>query len=659
MARRLAAIVFTDIAGYTSIAQADEAAALRLLREQEKIVRPLLESHRGRKVKSMGDGLLLEFENALDAVECGVALQRQLYDRNSREGSKPLQLRVGIHLGDVQRQGTDILGDAVNIASRIEPLAEPGGVCLSEQVFAQVRNKVPYTLENLGPKTLKGVRDPVNVYRVMLPWAVEGAAPSPSTYPRIAVLPLTNISPDPRDEYFADGLTEELISMLSQVRGLRVISHTSVNQYKGTSKSVAQIGSELGVASILEGSVRKAGDQLRIAIQLIDTRTDEHRWAETYDRKLENVFAIQADVAERAAGALKVELLRSEREAIEEKPTSDMEAYASFLRAIQLSHSFFAGTTEDTRKVDLKAEGEYEDALRRDPNFSAAMSGLATHLIAVAGITRPPKPLFARARELVTKALELNPNSSDAHTAKANLAMQSDRDWARAEAEFQQAIVLNPSSSGARLWYGYLLDVLQRFPEAKKQTLAAIDLDPLWPLARFQFIAHLDHGGEFDAAVELRKKIYEREPDNVVLRWGLGFSYARAGRPQEALELLESPADVSDLGARTVHAMAMLVLGRPEEFRKLATDLEQGRLPGYFSDPVIAGGYAALGERERAFHFLERDSTEGDRILWANYQELVFDSIRDDPRFVALIRAMGLPTTLGRPLVKLPSASGR
>jgi len=653
MARRLAAIMFTDIAGYTAMTNADEKSALRLLREHDQLARTVVESHRGRKVKSTGDGLLVEFENALDAVECGIDLQRQLHERNSHEGVIPVRIRVGIHLGDVQRRGTDILGDAVNIASRIEPLAEPGGVCLSEHVVSQVHNKLPYKLERLGLKNLKGVREPVAVYRVLMPWAADDASVKRSEYPRIAILPLANISPDPNDEYFADGLTEELISMVSQVRGLRVISHTSVNQYKGTTKSIAQIGSELGVQSVLEGSVRKAGDQLRIAVQLIDTQTDEHRWAQTYDRKFENVFAIQADVAERTAAALKVELLKSEREAIQEQPTSNLEAYESYLRGVQLSHALHAIVLGETKtKLDLDVEKQFEDAIRRDPRFSAAYSALATHLIATAGITRPASALFARARELAPKALELNPNSSDAHTAYANLLMQSDRDWARAEGEFQQALELNPSSSSAHLWYGYLLDTLQRFPEAKKQTLAASDLDPLWSLARVQLIAVHDHAGELEAALELRQKLTERIRESKFARWDLAFGYARLGHTREALELLPSPKEVVDFSSQGYRASILALLGRPEEFRQLMRDWEQGRFPVYVQDPMVAGGYAMIGETEKAFELLEKDSREEARVLWASYQDIAFDSIRDDPRFLAMLRELNLPTTISRPLVK-------
>src|SRR5580658_1872815 len=211
--RQLAAIMFTDVAGFTEATQRDEKSALRLLDELQEVGVPLFEGHHGRQVKSMGDGLLVEFPDALNAVECAVDLQRALAERNAESGSIPLRIRIGVHLGDVERRGTDIVGDSVNVASRVEPLAEPGGICLSEHVVAQVRNKVSYRLENIGARTLKGVRDPVGVYRVILPWADAGSM-STGEAPRLAVLPLANISPDSRDEYFADGLTEELISVL-------------------------------------------------------------------------------------------------------------------------------------------------------------------------------------------------------------------------------------------------------------------------------------------------------------------------------------------------------------------------------------------------------------------------------------------------------------
>ena len=643
--RRLAAIVFTDIAGYTSFAQSDEAGALRLLQEQERLIRPLLEAHRGRKIKSMGDGLLIEFHNALDAVECAVDIQRQLHERNASEGERPLRLRVGIHLGDVQRRGNDIFGDAVNIASRVEPLADPGGVCLSAQVYDQVHNKVPYQLERLGPKSLKGVKEPMGIYRVVLPWAGRESVSGAPHPPRLAVLPLVNISPDPKDEYFADGLTEELISVLSQIRGLRVTSRTSVNQYKGTTKPIAQIGSELGVDSVLEGSVRKAGDQLRIAVQLIDTRTDEHRWAQTYDRRLDNVFAIQAEVAERTAGALRIELLKSEREAIQERPTASLTAYEFYLQGIQAWRELSTGESDREGKI-AKC---FEEAIREDPRFSAAYSYLANYLLGVMGATRPASEVVPRAREAVAKALELNPNSSDARTAQGNLAMQADLDWTRAEAEFQQAIALNPSSSTARFWYGFLLSHLQRFGEAEKQYLAAIELDPLWLLPRLNLGWAHEESGDLVSAISLCEKLAKRFSDTASVHRQLALFYALAGRVDDAVKLVEPLKGATDLDSRAVRAGVLLLLRRPEEARALLAEWEQGRTSQYVSLVDVAAWYSLLGESEKALTLLAQDYREGDRTLWVAYGLTHFDPIREDPRFVAMLRTMKLPTTLARP----------
>jgi adenylate cyclase len=645
MARRLAAIVFTDLAGYTELTQRNEGAALQLLQAQDRLVRPVLELHHGRKVKSMGDGLLLEFSNALDAVEGAVDLQRRANEHNTAEGSSPLRLRIGIHLGDVQRRGTDILGDSVNIASRIEPLATEGGVCLSGQVFDQVQNKVPYRFEKIGARTLQGVREAVELYRVVLPWLSDGGSPGGPVLPRLAVLPLANISPDPHDEYLADGLTEELISALAQVRGLRVISRTSVNQYKGTTKPITQIGSELGADSVLEGSVRKAGDQLRISVQLIDTRTDEHRWAQTFDRKLENVFAIQAEVAERTAGALQVELLESERGVLHERPTQSLAAYESYLRGVKAARSESMSAAEDREACEY-----FEAAIREDPRFSAAYSHYANHLILVSGAVRPAREAFPRARELVATALQLNPQSSDAHTARGNLAMQSELDWPLAEVELQRAIALNPSNSAAHSWYGLLLVVLQRFDEAEKQLRAAIELDPLWNSPRYQQVFAHSYSGDALGALSLAEKMKVAPASSASFLSWLAWLSFDAGHQDRALELLRPLAGTADLTARSNRAEILARLGQPEELRRLLEEWEAGKSEGYVPASSVAADYAFLGERERALDLLEKDFREGDKGLWIIYQAVAFDSLRDEPRFKELLRAMNLPPTLTRPL---------
>jgi len=638
--------MFTDIAGFTQLAQADEPGALRLVQEQEKLLRPLLAVHQGRRVKSTGDGLLLEFENALDAVECGAELQRQVHERNAEEGVRPLRIRVGIHLGDVQRRGADILGDAVNIASRIEPLAEPGGVCVSAQVFDQVNHKVPYSMESLGPKPLKGVQEAIEVYRVVLPWtrdAVPSEGPSP---PRLAVLPFANISPDPKDEYFADGLTEELISVLSQIRGLRVTSRTSVSQFKATSKSVAQIGGELGVSSVLEGSVRKSGDRLRITVQLIDVATDDHRWAQSYDRTLDDVFAIQAEIAERTAAALKVELLKSERESVSARPTSSLAAYEAYLRGVQANQRFFERATE---QIDREAERHFEEAIRADPNFAAAYARLALHLIIVAGETRSWKEVTPRIRELLAKAIDLDPNSSEAHVARGEFALQFDHDWERAEAELQQAIALNPSDSEARSHYGFLLTTLQRFGEARKQFLLAIERDPLNLQRRRGLAETYVQEGDLPSAIALLEKLAKDYPGSPWDVGNLARAYALAGRWNDARKTAEPLATAPDLMSRTNHCFVQALLGNPEGQRALLADWEGGRLSERLDRKYAALGHTLLGEYERALALLAPDEQEGDTSLWNVYLDPILDPLRDDPRFVAMLRDLNLPTSLSRP----------
>ncbi len=639
--------MFTDLEGFTSRTQRDEAGALRALEQQERLIEPILRARRGRKVKSTGDGFLVEFPDALDAIDGAVELQRAVREHNTREGGEPLRVRVGIHLGDVQERDGDIFGDAVNIASRIEPLAEAGGISLSAQVFDQVRNKVAYRLERVGPRRLKGVDGSVEVYRVVLPWLRDEAETAATALPRLAILPLTNISPDPNDEYFADGLTEELISTVSQVRGLRVISRTSVSPYKASPKPVAQIGSELGVTSILEGSVRKFGDRLRITVQLIDVPTDEHRWSQTFDRKMDDVFAIQAEVAERTAGAMQVELLSSERAHLRERPTSNLAAYENYLRGIQ---AFQRTTVDLTPESDESAVRFFEAAIRDDPRFASAYSALASHLILVSGLTRPAREVFSRARELAAKALALNPRLSDAHVARANVAMQADLDWETAEAEFREGIALAPSSSSAHLWYGFLLSVLQRFPEAKAENAMAVELDPLWFYPRLQQAMTFVRTGETDTAIALCEKLSAPAGGPFEVPFLLAGLYAAVGRDDEARRIVEPLRGSELLLPRLSRAAVLTFLGEPEEARALLERWERGTLGGYFNAGGAATLYALLGDREHALELLDRDFREGDRVLWNVYQDVSFDLLRDDPRFVAMLRALRLPTTVARPL---------
>jgi len=298
--------MYTDIEGYTALTQRDESLALKLLDAHRDLIRPVFTKYSGREVKTMGDAFLLEFDSALQATECAAEVQKVLREYNETAPRK-VPLRIGIHAGDVIHREGDVYGDAVNIASRIVRLAAGGEICISAQVYDQVHNKVPYRLLKLSPHALKNVSFPTDVYKLELPGQVSKMnAFSKQDRTRVAILPLVNITNDPSDEYFADGMTEEMISTLSNVSGLTVISRTSAMQYKGAKKNLTDIGRELGAGTLLEGSVRKAGNRVRITVQLLDAREDRHLWAQSYDRELQDIFAVQSDVATKVADALKV-----------------------------------------------------------------------------------------------------------------------------------------------------------------------------------------------------------------------------------------------------------------------------------------------------------------------------------------------------------------
>jgi adenylate cyclase len=636
--------MFTDMVGSTASAQANETMALQLRDEHEELVRPLFATHHGREIKSMGDGFLTEFDSALRAVQCAIDIHQHLEERNAQPGVTPIRLRIGIHLGDVEERGGDIFGDAVNIASRIEPLASPGGLCVSGPVFDQVRNKIPNPFEKIEPKPLKGVQGPLDLYRVVMPWTAREPILAGSRSPRLAVLPLANISPDPKDEYFADGLTEELISVLSQIRGLGVIARTSVNQYKSTAKPVAQIGSELGVSSVLEGSVRKAGNRIRITLQLIDVASQQHTWSESYNRELDDVFAIQAEVAERTAKALRIEFLESDREALCRPPTSNIAAYGLYLRGIHASRRRQA---LDQLQSQTAAKF-FEAAIDEDPRFAQAYAALADLLIGMSGEVRPGREVLPRARELTAKALELDPSSSDAHTAQGNLAMQADLDWARAEAEFGKAIAQNPNNSNAHFWHAVLLFTLQEFDAAKAELHTTLELDPLWPLAKFWlFLVQGASGEEQELQTSLREYIAEK-PNELWPHLMLGWSYLKSGKRAEALQ--EAERSRGTLGPEMAIRRAALfaMLGQPHEAEQIAGEWG-GPGTSTFAPPLhIAILYSALGQREKALELLEYDLREGERSLWFDYQYPSFDPIRDDPRFQSMLRSMNLPASLGR-----------
>ncbi len=636
--RRLAAIMFTDMVGSTASAQADEAGALKLRDEQAGLVRPLFAAHQGREIKSMGDGFLAEFDSALRAVQCAIDIQQHLHERNSQTGVTPILLRIGIHLGDVEQRETDIFGDAVNIASRIEPLSLPGGVCFSGEVFSQIRNKIPNKLEKLPPAPLKGLQVSMDVYQVVLPWTGQGTPPEHSGPTGIAVLPFTNISPDPKDEYFADGLTEELISVLSQLRELRVIARTSVTPYKATSKGIAQIGAELGVSSILEGSVRKAGNQLRITAQLIDVVTQGHLWANSYNRELNDVFAVQAELATQVAEALKIELRATEKAQLGARPAVKSEAYLAYIKGRTLLHQ-----GSDVARQAAKAQ--FELALSLDPKYAAAYSGLAdaTRLHGQWAPYYIPRAEWEEpARRLIATALELDPNLAEAHASLAS-TLWSDFDLPGAETEYQRALSLNPSYSLAHRWYAEFLEDEGRADEALVEFRLAEAADPLSPLNLMHFARLLVWLGKFDEAFSKIQKLAEIEPDGDLYHGGLrDYSLARSDIAQGLKEIRwfeDRRTDPRD--KQRTRAFYYAVSGEKEKARALLRQDEA--LPDRpQSAQYTAWLYADLGDLDDCFRWLDKAIAAG-RIDFAPWRlDPSLAHVRSDPRFQAVLKKLKL-----------------
>jgi adenylate cyclase len=629
MPRRLAAIMFTDIAGYTSLSQTDEPAALHLLRDQNRLVRGLLEVHRGRLVKSMGDGLLIEFANALDAVQCAMDLQRHIQERNAREPPPPLQVRIGIHLGDVEGAGSDILGDAVNLASRIEPLTEPGGVCLTESVYLQVRNKVPFPLEKMGPKNLKGIREPVEVYRAVVPSGRVDVTPGGPLPRRLAVLPLTNMSPDPSDEYFADGLTEEIISTVSKVPELSVISRTSVMGYKTQTKPIAVIGRELGAGTILEGSVRKAGNRIRVAVQLIDAVGDRHLWAENFDRSLDDIFAIQSEIAQQVADALKIRLPDSDKGRIAKAPTEVAEANLLFMKG--LFH--FERMTKEELETAIVF---FEQAVQKDPRYAPAHAGIAG-AYGVLGTWEviPPQEAYARAERAAKTALELDASLALAHMAIAG-AHEFRGEPKEARESLERALALDPSLSGAHAYAGLFYLRMGWTERAIAEAQTAAELDPLNPNT-IQVAANvLLFGGRPELAYPLTMRTVELDPKSALGRNNLGLCYLELGNFEEGLEEVRKAVETS--GRKNPVFLACLAYalnraGRSVEAREIVAELLENHQKRGTGVAAIACAYASVGDADRAFEWLDKAFQEGSLYARTFMLDFGFRTLSADPRF--------------------------
>jgi adenylate cyclase len=452
ISRRLAAILAADVAGYSRLMERDEEGTLARLKSLRRdLIDPKIALWKGRIVKTTGDGMLVEFASVLDAGRCAVEVQGAVAERHAEiAAGERIEWRIGINLGDVIAEGEDIYGDGVNLAARLEALAEPGTVFVSNTVYDQVRDRLPFSFDDLGEKRVKNITRPVQVYRVRPAGEASAAiAPAPPLpdKPSIAVLPFANMSGDPAQEYFADGMVEEIITALSRIRWLFVIARNSSFTYKGQAADVKRVGRELGVRYVLEGSVRNAGSRVRITAQLIDAQSGAHLWADRFDGSLEDVFELQDKVASSAAGVIEPALQAAEIRRSSERPTRDLTAYDLYLRAL-------ANFPWSTRERMERALELFEQAVTRDPGFAPALAWAAVcHTRRrLDGYADDPQTSRLKAANLAERALAL---AGGDPWVLANVALvlgdDENTEISSATALIEQSLALNPSS--ARAWF--------------------------------------------------------------------------------------------------------------------------------------------------------------------------------------------------------------
>ena len=636
--------MFTDMVGYTALSQANEALALSTLESHRSLVRPILSKHNGREVKTIGDAFLVEFDSALEATECAFDIQKALR-QGYEEGDKGTRVRIGIHVGDVVHRQGDVYGDAVNIASRIYPLARAGEVCISRQVYDQVHNKIPYPLVRLEPRELKNVFVQVDVYRVVLPWANEGKEREKESLPsdRIAVLPFVNISPDPNDEFFADGLTEELIANLSLVKGLKVIARTSVMNYKKKEMNVSEIGRELGVGTVVEGSVRKAVNRIRVTVQVIDVGSEEHLWASSYDASLDDVFAVQSEIARKVTESLPGMLMKTRTTHEVQKDTDDVTAYMDFLQGRELMHARMEAPLRQSIQF-------FEQAIDRDPKFARAYLGMAYSYISLAQSGYIAwKDAMETSRMLLDKVLALNERLSEAHALLAELALMGDEPFEVMESEARKAIEINPNLAEGRVMLAQVSGLLGKSQEWVRELETAHQLDPLsYSVVERLTLAYLYTGRDVEA-LELLKKTQHLHPLNY--HRGLWLHHTIRGELDLSQKEVAALEGIEPSWEFTLLCKGYLAGLKGDRATAEATisSLEVTHRRGFARSSLAGFIYYALGDLDTFYAYM-RASAEDHTLRAADllYSPL-FANARKDPRLLAIIESTGL---------KLPLDSG-
>ncbi|MBK7289640.1 MAG: hypothetical protein IPI78_04970 [Chitinophagaceae bacterium] len=509
---QLAAILFADVVGYTAMMQEDEAAAVEKINRFRHSLETIAEELNGKIIQYYGDGALLLFQSSTDAAEFAKVLQMDINE------PPMIPVRIGIHMGDVLLQNGNVFGDVVNIASRIQALAPSGGIYVSEMVFQNIANKKGLESVFIRQEKLKNVKEPVRIFEVLTSYSQPVIAPviiKPVSKiveeNSIAVLPFSNMSSDMEQEYFSDGLTDDIITQLSKIKALKVISRTSVMQYKKNPKSIKEIGKELGVAVILEGSVQRSSNKVRITAQLIDAATDEHLWADSYDRSVKDIFVIQREVAISIASVLNKKLSKKEVENLDDAPSVDVQAYDLYLRGKFL--------VEKRNKTDLLIARElFQQAIKKAKDFAPANSGLAnTYLLSSYRGYEDPDIMLPLAKKQIDMALSIEPSAAETHAAMGYWYHQT-FNWKEAEKSYRKSIQLNANQSNVYLWLAILLEGKGEKELAAGIYSKGIEINPEWEYLMQSRVKAFMNTGNHEEAIKLQKHLIDKATFDPVLR---------------------------------------------------------------------------------------------------------------------------------------------
>jgi adenylate cyclase len=610
MERRLTAILAADVVGYSRLMTIDETGTLAALTSLRKnLVNPKISEHNGRIVKLTGDGMLIEFPSVVSAVACAVDIQSAMRARKATEPAGRIEFRIGINLGDIIVEDGDIFGDGVNVAARLEGIAPIGGIAVSQSVRDHVGKRLDLAFEDMGERRLKNIEAPIRVYSISVEHtSTDGAASAGQERPSVAVLPFVNMSGDPEQEYFSDGITEDIITDLSKVSGLFVVARNTAFTYKGKHVDVQEVAKRLGVNFILEGSVRKAGARVRVTGQLINGKDSGHVWADRFDRDLTDIFAIQDEITHAIVEQLKVKLLPQEKKSIGQTPTGNVEAYTYYLRGRQFLHRHSKSYYQLARRMFAKA-------VELDPAYARAYAGIADcdsflflHYSAPVEI----KGIF----ETSAKALALESGLAEAHASQA-LALSLEQRYGEAMAEFEKAIALDPNSFEGHYFYARAC-----FAEGKLERAAAL----------------------FERAAEIKPDDYQSVCLLIQIYRSLGRDGEKESAARKGIERAERELTLHPDNPRPAYlgAAALVTLGqndRAKEWLARTLAIDPDDILTQYNAACI---YSRLGEIDTAFDLLERllPHANHETKAWIKHDS-DFDPLRKHPRYQKILELIG------------------